>query len=149
MTVLHLHTVIEPMGPAGALLLSDEHVSALGGGKRAAVVVRIGDHSARLRLAVMGGLNVIGISKANRGLLHVGIGETVDAEVWLDDTPRTVAVPDDLMVALVSEPQLKIRFESLPFTHRRELVEWVEQAKRPETRQRRIAGTLDRLREAS
>lgn len=89
---------------------------------------------------------VIGISKANRAVLHVGIGETVDAEVSLDEAPRTVAIPEDPLAALVSEPELKTKFESLPYTQRRELVEWVEQAKRPETRQRRIVGTLDRLR---
>ena len=147
MTVLHLHTRVEPMGPAAALVLSDDEVAQLGGGKRAAVVVRIADRSARLRIAVMGGLNVIGLSKANRGLLGVDIGQAVDAEVTQDDGPRTVAVPEDLQAALEREPILKSRFDGLAFTHRREYVEWVEQAKRPETRQRRIAGTLDRLRE--
>lgn len=134
------------MGPAGALVLSDDEVSQLGGGKRAAVVVRIGDRSARLRIAVMGGLNVIGLSKANRGLLGVDLGQTVDADVTREDGPRTVAVPEDLLAALEREPTLKTCFEGLAFTHRREYVEWVEQAKRPETRQRRIAGTLERLR---
>lgn len=148
-SVLHLHTVIEPMGPAGALVLSDDQVSQLGGGKRAAVVVRIGEHSARLRLAVMGGLNLIGLSKANRAGLHVTIGQRVDAEVWLDEAPRTVAVPEDLLAALAGEPDLRTRFEALPFTPRREFVEWIEQAKRPQTRQRRIAGTLDRLRDSN
>ena len=50
-----LHTRVERRGPAGALLLTDAQVSDLGSGKRAPVVVTIGDRSARLRLAVMGG----------------------------------------------------------------------------------------------
>lgn len=147
MTVLHLHALIEPMGPAGALILSDDQVSLLGGGKRADVVVRIGDREARLRLAVMGGQNVIGLSKANRALLGVDIGQRVDADVARDDVPRTVVVPDDLRAALASEPTLRTRFDRLPYTHQREFVEWVEEAKRPQTRQRRILGTLDRLRD--
>lgn len=147
MTELHLHALIEPMGPAGALILSDDQVGQLAGGKRAAVVVRIGDREARLRLAVMGGQNVIGLSKANRALLGVDIGHTVDAIVSRDDVPRTVVVPDDLMAALASEPTLRTRFDRLPYTHQREFIEWVEQAKKPETRQRRIIGTLDRLRD--
>jgi uncharacterized protein YdeI (YjbR/CyaY-like superfamily) len=36
-------------------------------------------------------------------------------------------------------------FSTLSFSHRREYVEWVEEAKRPETRARRIAGTVERV----
>ena len=146
MTALRLHAVIEPFGSAGALVLSDDQVAQLGGGKRAAVVVRIGGREARLRIAVMGGVAVIGLSKANRALLRVEIGQAVDAEVALDEAPRTVDIPDDLAEALASEPALRARFDGLAFTHQRELVEWVADAKRAETRQRRVAGTLDRLR---
>lgn len=97
----------------------------------------------------MGGVNVIGLSKANRALLGVEIGQVVEAEVALDEAPRTVAVPPDLAAALASEPDLAARFEGLAFTHRREYVGWVEQAKRADTRQRRVAGTLERLRGAA
>ena len=107
------------------------------------------DVAARVRLAVMGGVNVIGLSKANRALLGVEIGQVVEAEVALDEAPRTVAVPPDLAAALASEPDLAARFEGLAFTHRREYVGWVEQAKRADTRQRRVAGTLERLRGAA
>ncbi len=55
-----------------------------GGGRRAAVVVHVADRTARVRLAVMGGVNVIGLSKANRALLGVEIGQVVEAEVALD-----------------------------------------------------------------
>lgn len=147
MTVLTLRTAIEPFGPAGALVLSDADVELLGGGRRAAVVVKVGERSARLRLAVMGGQNVIGLSRANRTLLAVEIGQEVEAEVSLDESPRTVTVPDDLLAALAAEPALLARFEALPYTHRREFVEWVEQAKRSQTRQRRVTGTMERLRE--
>jgi len=146
MSTLRLRTGIEPMGPAGAIVLTDGQVAQLAGGKRAAVVVRIGDRSARLRLAVMGGLNVIGLSRANRALLGVELGEEVDAEVTLDEAPREVTVPVDLAAALAAEPELGAHFDGLAFTHRREYVDWVEQARKPETRQRRIAATLERLR---
>jgi hypothetical protein len=68
---LRVHTALVPFGPAMAIELTDDQVVALGGGKRAAVVVTIGARSARLRLAVMDGRNVIGISKANRAVLGV------------------------------------------------------------------------------
>lgn len=130
------------------MILTDEQVTELGGGKRAAVTVRIGERTARLRLAVMGGQNVIGLSKANRALLQVELGQAVDAEISLDEAPREVAVPDDLAAALAGEPELKAHFEGLAFSHRRQYVEWVTEAKKPETRQRRVDGTLEKLRQS-
>ncbi|SFI23844.1 MULTISPECIES: DUF1905 domain-containing protein [Microbacterium] len=66
---LHVRTVLPANGPATAIELTDEQVAELGGGKRAAVIVPIGERSARLRLAVMGGRNLIGMSKAARAEL--------------------------------------------------------------------------------
>ena len=69
---------LKPQGPATAFVLTDAQVEELGGGKRAPVT--IGSKTVRLRLAVMGGENLIGISKANRVELGVDIGDTVDAD---------------------------------------------------------------------
>ena len=70
---------LKPQGPATAIVLTDAQVTELGGGKRAPITVTIGSKTVRLRLAVMGGQNLIGISKANREELGVEIGDTVDA----------------------------------------------------------------------
>ncbi len=135
---------LEPHGPATAILLTDAQVEALGGGKRAAVTVTIGGKTARLRLAVMGGQNMIGISKANRELLGVAIGDTVDATIELDTVERTVEVPDDVAAALATA-KLRSAFDALPFTHRKEHVNAIVEAKKPETRARRIAALLAAL----
>jgi uncharacterized protein YdeI (YjbR/CyaY-like superfamily) len=60
---------------------------------------------------------------------------------------RTVRVPADLRAALAEDADAKAAFAKLSYTHRREYVEWVEEAKRPETRARRIAATVERVRE--
>lgn len=127
-------------------MLTDEQVEQLGGGKRAAVRVGIGDRSARLRLAVMGGENCIGISKANRDALGVQIGDTVDAVVELDDAPREVELPQELVEALAGDAEVTERFEALAYSHRKEFARWVGEAKREETRQRRVAETLRMVR---
>ena len=57
----------------------------------------------------------------------------------------TVAVPDDLRAALDADRTAAEAFGSLPPSHRREYVEWIEEAKKPETRARRVRGTIDRL----
>jgi uncharacterized protein YdeI (YjbR/CyaY-like superfamily) len=62
--------------------------------------------------------------------------------VELDTEQRTVDVPTDLRSALAKDPAAQVAFDRLSFTHRREYVEWVEEAKRPETRARRIAATV-------
>ncbi len=143
---LHIRLTLEPHGPATAIVLTDAQVEDLGGGSRAAVLVTIGGRSARLRLGRMGGENLIGISKANRAALGVEIGDEVDALVELDEAPREVEVPEDLAAALAAVPGARAAFDKLPYTHRKEHVNAVLDAKRPETRVRRIEAAVEKIR---
>lgn len=147
MGTLRIVRTLEPRGPAGALVLTDAEVAELGGGKRAAVRVRIAEREAALRLAVMGGENLIGMSKATRATLAVEIGQQLDATITVDDAPREVAVPDDLAAALATDAAASAFFETLPYTARKEFATWVADAKRPDTRQRRLDESLRLLRE--
>lgn len=138
---------LTPHGPATAIVLTDAQVEALGGGKRAAVSVTVAGKTARLRLAVMGGQNLIGLSKANREALGVDIGDTIDATIELDDAARTVTLPDDAAKAL-AKAKLRKQFDALAFTHQKEHVRAIEDAKKPETRAKRIAAMVDKLRDS-
>jgi len=142
---LQIRAVLEPQGPATAIELSDEQVAELGGGKRAAVRVTIGDRTARLRLGVMGGKNLIGLSKAARAELGVEIGQTVDAVIALDDGERVIEVPDDLAAALDADPRVRAAFDALAYTYRKEHVRAVTEAKQQATRERRITAIVDKL----
>ena len=142
---LTVTTTVVPRGPAGALILTDTQVEQLGGGKRAPLQVSVGDRSARLRLAVMGGENMIGLSKANRSALAVDIGDTVTAVITVDEAPREVELPAELATALAAHPEARAAYEKLAFTHRKEYATWVAEAKRPETRERRVTQTIERL----
>lgn len=62
-----------------------------------------------------------------------------------DTSRRETAVPDDLARALGEHPAAHELFDTLAPSHRRELVRWVEDAKRPDTRARRVQGTVDAL----
>ena len=66
-------------------------------------------------------------------------GQAVDISVELDDAPRTVDVPDDLAAVLAADTDARAAFDALSFTNRKEYVGWVTSAKRPETRQKRLA----------
>ncbi|UOQ61160.1 YdeI/OmpD-associated family protein [Leucobacter rhizosphaerae] len=143
---LHLETTLLAQGPATAIELTDDQVAALGGGTRAAVIVTIGGRTARLRLGVMGGKNLIGLSKASRAELGVEIGDTVSADIELDSAPREIQVPEDLAAALDADPRVRAAFDALAPSHRKEHVRAVVEAKRSETRARRIASTVETVR---
>jgi hypothetical protein len=119
--------------------------AALSDAKRPPVVVTVGGHSFRTRLAVYGGQPMVGMSKDNRAAAGVDVGDRFEVALAIDDQPRVVDVPPDLAEALAGRPELAAAFDALSFTHRREYVLWIEEAKRPETRRRRVDGTLDRL----
>ena len=140
---VRIETVLEPKGPATAILLSDAEVDELGGGRRAAVRVTIGGSTARLRLARMGGENCIGLSKAARAELGVEIGDRVSALIDLDVEERAVDLPDDLAAALDADPRLRAAFDALSYTQRKEHARAVAEAKRPETRARRISAVVE------
>lgn len=137
---LELHTTIEPTGPAGAIILTDAQVAELSTAKTPPVVVTIGERSARLRVARMGGVICIGMSKAARAQL----GDEVDAMIALDDAER---VPADLAAALDADAQLRAAFEALSYTMRNEIAAGVAGAKRDETRRRRIEAAIADLRQ--
>jgi hypothetical protein len=58
---------------------------------------------------------------------------------------RAVIVPADFAEALAREPRAKVRFEAMSLSHRREYVDSIEEAARPETRTRRIASMVEKL----
>jgi len=142
---LRIRSVLEPHGPATAIELTDAQVAELGGGRRAAVRVTIGERSLALRLGVMGGRNLIGLSKAARADLGVEIGDTVDAVVELDTQERAVELPADLAAALDADPAVRAAFDALSYTARKEDARGVAEAKRSDTRERRIAAIVSRL----
>lgn len=83
----------------------------------------------------------------NREMREGGLvpGSTYDVDVAMDREERTVEVPPDLSAAL-DAAGLRPAFDALAYTHRREYVRVIEEAKKPETRARRIAKCLDALR---
>jgi hypothetical protein len=122
-------------------------VAALGWSKRPAVLVTIAGHSYRTTVASMGGRFLVPLNAENRVAAGVTAGEQVDVEIQVDTTPRVVTLPPDLDAALTDEPAARKFFESLSFTHRKEWVRWIEEAKRAPTRTSRIHQTVAALSE--
>ncbi|WP_350351153.1 YdeI/OmpD-associated family protein [Microbacterium sp. A8/3-1] len=146
MSELRLHTVLIGRGPAAAIVLSDEQVDSFGAGKVFPVAVTIGGRTARLRLARMGGENMIGFTKAVRADLGLEIGQEIDAVIRVDSAERTVDVPTELAAALDAEPALRAAFDALSYSARKEHARMVTDAKQDATRERRIAKIVETLR---
>ncbi|MEQ1504038.1 MAG: YdeI/OmpD-associated family protein [Myxococcota bacterium] len=126
-------------------MLTDAQVAELGGGKKTFPVrVTVNGTVLSLRLARMGGENLIGLARAAREQAKVEIGATVEVEIELDAAERTVEVPTDLAEALAADPQALAAFSALSYAHRKEYVRWVEEAKKAETRADRVGKTVER-----
>jgi hypothetical protein len=119
-------------------------VEALGAGKRPPVVVTVSGYTYRTTVAPMGGSFWVPLAAEHREAAGVRADEEVDVSVRLDTAPREVAVPEDLAAAF-DEPA-RSRFDALAYTHQKEWVRWVEEAKKPETRAARIEKTVESLR---
>ena len=119
--------------------MPDEVVAALGSGRRPPVRVTLGDHTYRTTVASMGGRFLIPVAAAVREAAGVAAGDELDVRIELDTEPREVAVPDDLAAALDARPGARERFDRLAYSHRKEHVRAIEEAKAPATRERRIA----------
>jgi len=114
---------------------------------RAPVLVTINGYTFKTTIASMGGRTFIGLNKAVREGTGVEASEKVNVVVALDEEPRVVALPADFEKALAKSKRAKAAWEKLSYTHQREHVQAIEDAKKPETRARRIAKALDMLEE--
>jgi len=134
-------------GPAAAFVLDDDQVAAVGeGAKRFPVLATVNGYTWRTSVARMRGEFLVGLSKEVRTGAGVQAGDTVSLELKLDSEPRAVEVPPALAEALEADPEAKATFEGLAFTHRKEFARWIEEAKREETRTRRVTQALDMIR---
>jgi len=135
-----------PRGPAAAFILTDDQVQTVGeGAKRFPVLATINGQTLRLSVARMRGEYLLGLSKANREAASVQAGDTITLELELDAAPREVTTPAALAQALAADPGAQQAFDGLAFTHRKEFARWVEEAKRDETRDRRVGKTIEML----
>lgn len=139
---------LQPRGPAAAFVLDDEQVAIVGeGAKRFPARATINGVTLRTTVTKMRGEYLFGLSRAAREQAGVETGDTVTFTLELDGEPRTVEVPEALATALAADPKARAAFDALAYTHRKEFARWVAEAKREDTRTKRVTQTLEMVRE--
>jgi hypothetical protein len=145
---MRFRTVVELFTKTGTgLHVPEAVVTGLGDRKRPRVRVTIGGHTYRSTVAVYDDELFLPLSAENRTKAGVAAGDEVDVDIELDTEPREVTVPPDLATALDADEQARAYFDALSYSHKREYVKWIAEAKKAETRQRRIAKTVTMLRD--
>ena len=139
-------TIQQSDGTATGIRIPDEIVAALGAGKRPPILVTIHGYTYRNTVAVMGGEFWVGVSAQHRAGAGVAGGDEVDVDIELDTAPRVIDVPPDLAAALDAEPAARRTFDGLSYSNQSWHVLQVTGARTDETRQRRIAKSVEILR---
>ena len=116
-------------------------------GKRGQVPVHgtLNGSAFRASLFPYGGVYYLGVNKALRAAAQLNPGDSVRVVLERDDTPRAVKPPAELSRALKANPGAHAAWKRLSHTQKKEYVQSVEQAKKPETRNRRIASVIKAL----
>ncbi len=148
MDSIRFRAKLEQRGPAAAIVLDDEQVASVGEGARQfRVVATVNGYIWRTSVARRGGESLVGLSRAVRQAAGVEPGDTVEVALELDTAPREVVVPEALGSALADDSEARAAFDKLSYTHRKEYARWIGEAKREETRDRRVAQAVEMLRQ--
>ena len=140
--------IIQNAGGGGAFVEVPFDVETAFGSKRPKVKTMIEGVPYRGLLVRMGGPNhILIILKGIREQIGKTFGDEIKVSVEVDVEARVVTVPAELKRAFRSDKQAQAAFEKLSYTHQREYVTWINEAKKDETRARRIAQTLERLKQ--
>lgn len=112
---------------------------------RVPVIVRLNGYRYRSTIMSVGHGPCIPLRRSNREAARLEGGETLPVTLEVDAQPRVVRLPADLSRALKAVPSAWSRWSELSYTLQRERVEAVEEARKPETRARRIRAAVSLL----
>lgn len=114
------------------------------GAKRVPVKVQVNGAEYRSTIARMNGKFIMAVPKIFRDAANIKAGDFIEIAMERDTEKRFVEVPKDLADAL-ENAKLREAFAKMSFTHQKEYVNAINEAKKPETRVRRIEKTVEAL----
>ncbi len=146
--ILRIRAVLEPRGPAAAVILTEDQVARIAGSaKTPPVRVTVNGRTFAGRIGRRGGEILLGFNRATREATGVEAGDELLLEIVLDEGPRELEVPEDLAAALRGDEAARSAFDGLAPSHRKEFARWVGEAKQAATRERRAQEAVRMLRE--
>jgi hypothetical protein len=92
-----------------------------------------------------GGCHFMAVNKATREGAKAKAGDTISVQMERDEEPRVITPPQDFARALKASKQAQAAWEKLSYTHQKEHAKAIEEAKKPETRARRIEKAIAQL----
>jgi bifunctional DNA-binding transcriptional regulator/antitoxin component of YhaV-PrlF toxin-antitoxin module len=140
--------VIEDAGSGGAFVTIPFDVEQVFGKKRVKVKATIEGEPYRGSLVRMGSTcHILGVRKEIREKIGKNFGDEIEVMVEEDTERREVLIPPDLGKAFESNPEAEQFFQQLSYTHQKEYVQWIEEARRDQTRLDRITQTVQLLKQ--
>lgn len=140
-------TLVQSGREATGIPIPREVLDRLGAGKVPRVVVTVNGYTYRSTVGVVSGEPMVGFNADHRAASGIRGGDEIEVEIRLDTEPRTVEVPADLAAALDADPAARATFDRISNSNKGWHVSQVTDAKSEETRLRRIAKSVDMLRE--
>jgi hypothetical protein len=146
--LLKFRAVIEDAGNEGAFVTIPFDVEQIFGKKRVKVKATIEGEIYRGSVVRMGGTSHILVVLRE---IRIKIGKTFGDEIEIlleeDTEPSEFLIPEDLRKALESDPTALAFFSKLAYSHQKVYVQWIEEARRDQTRQDRVARTVDMIKQ--
>ncbi|HWS24651.1 MAG TPA: YdeI/OmpD-associated family protein [Anaerolineales bacterium] len=130
-------TVMSPDAHGAFVEIPAEIASALGN-QRVKVFAWFDSVPYRGSVVRMGGSLILGVRKDILLKNEKKIGDTLLVKLKRDSEPRIVEIPNDVKVELEQQPETMTSFNKLSYTHQKEWINSILEAKRPETRQQRV-----------
>ncbi|HZQ51514.1 MAG TPA: YdeI/OmpD-associated family protein [Bryobacteraceae bacterium] len=93
-------------------------------------------------------MHMLGILKEIREQIGKGPGDIVEVEVWKDENPRSIEVPAEFQAAM-KKAGVASFFGGLSYTHRKEYVRWISEAKKEATRSARVENAIEMLKKGA
>lgn len=112
---------------------------------RVPVKLTIGEHTFRSSIAPMDGKHMMVFNLQMRQKTGFKAGDTVHIILQRDTEPRDITFSEDVLEVVKTNSAAYEKLMSYSYSHKKEVMDWIDDAKKPETRQKRITKLLETL----
>ena len=89
--------------------------------------------------------HMLGLTQEVRKNLGKSFGEVVSVKLWEDKEERMVEIPEDVLVVFEKNKDAFELYQKMSYTHRKEYMRWISEAKKPETRENRKVKMIEMI----